>query len=198
MRNHGILAAFILAAAMAGGAAPLKADELHVDKTAANRARFTATYAGQTFGGTTGKIDGYVFWKSADPDSGLFEGSDLYVEVDLNSLDTGIGLRNHHMKENYLHTGKYPFAAFKGKILKSARPGGGDRLVNVEGVMTIHGVGRPLALTGRVDVAGDRYRLSCSFPVDIREYGIEVPSLMGMKVSPVLTIDMDVMLIKFR
>lgn len=174
----------------------LPGGELHVDKAAANRVAFTARFMGETFQGTTGKIDGYVAWNGADPDSGGVEGSDLYFEVDLNSLDTGIGMRNNHMRENYLITDTYPYAAYKGKIVKAARPGGSEMLVDVDGVMTIHGTGKPLRVTGRVRVDGDRYRLTCSFPLDIRDFGIEVPSLMGMKVGPVVQLDMDVMLVQ--
>jgi len=34
-------------------------------------------------------------------------------DVDLNTLDTGIGMRNNDMKEDFLETGKYPSATFK-------------------------------------------------------------------------------------
>jgi len=176
----------------------MEAAELHVDKTASNRVKFTASYAGQTFEGSTPKIDGYVFWKSADPEAGRFEGSDLYFEVDLNSLDTGIGLRNRHMREDHLETDKFPYASFKGKLVKAARPGGADFLVNAEGVMRLHGADKAIAVTGRVRVDGERYHLSCTFPLDIREFGIEVPSLMGMKVAAVLDMDVDAALVKVK
>lgn len=198
MRIHGILTASILAGVLVGSTVVLKADELHVDKTAANRVRFTASFAGETFDGTTAKIDGYAFWKIADAGSGLIEGSDLYFEVDLNALDTGIGLRNHHMKENYLHTAKYPYASFKGRIVKAAKTAGADTLVNVEGVMTLHGTEKPLAVTGRVSAEGDRWHLMCAFPLDLRDFRIEVPSMMGMKVGKVMNIDLDVSLKKVK
>jgi polyisoprenoid-binding protein YceI len=176
----------------------LTADELDVDKAASNRAAFTAKFMGETFQGVTGKIDGYVFWKSADPDRGAFEGSDVYFEVDLNALDTGIDMRNHHMKENYLHTEKYPFAGYKGKIVKAAKQGDREFLVDVEGVMTIHGATKLLSATGRVTTNGNRYRLTCTFPLDLRDYGIEIPSLMGMKVGELLNMDLDIQLVKTK
>jgi polyisoprenoid-binding protein YceI len=134
-----------------------------------------ATFAGETFDGSTPKVDGYAFWKSADLEKGIMEGSDLHFEVDLNSLNTGIGLRNNHRKGNYLDTKKYPFAAFKGRIVKAARAGDADSLVNAEGVLTIHGTDKPLAVTGRVSVNGDRYHLSCVFP--LHPGGDEPPGL---------------------
>lgn len=197
--SHSSLAWTLAAAAVCfTGGLHLAADELHVDKAAANRVSFTARFMGETFDGVTSRIDGYVFWKGTDPETGLLTGSELYFEVDLNALDTGIGLRNHHMQDNYLKTDAYPYAAFKGIVAKTVRQGPADILVAVEGTLSLHGRERPLAVTGRVTVDGERYRLSCTFPLDIRDYGIEVPSLMGAKVDPHLSMGVDVTLLKVK
>jgi len=181
-----------------GIAVPAASDELHVDKTAANRVSFTARFMGETFDGVTSKIDGYVFWKGADPSTGMLSGTDLYFEVDLNALDTGIGLRNHHMQDDYLKTDKFPYAAFKGTVTKMVRQGATDTLVAVEGKLSLHGQDHPLAVTGRVTMDGERVRLTCTFPLDIRDHGIEVPSLMGAKVDPNLSMSVDVTLLKVK
>ncbi len=181
---------FLAAAPLRGGG------ELHVDREAPNRARFTASFMGETFDGSTSRIDGYVFWTGTDPRTGLPMGSAVYFEVDLNALDTGIGLRNRHMRENHLETDKHPYAFFKGKIARLARQGDTDALVVVEGTLTVHGKERPLAVTGRVAVSEGRYRLTASFPLDIRDFGIRVPSLMGAKVSPRMDLDLDVTLVE--
>jgi polyisoprenoid-binding protein YceI len=189
----GLAAALVLA-----GAARLAADELHVDKAAANRVGFTARFLGETFDGATSKIDGYAFWKGTDPESGAPQGSALYFEVDLNALDTGIGLRNRHMQDDYLKTDQFPYAAFKGTVTKTVRQGPADTLVAVEGKLSLHGREQALAVTGRVTVDGERYRLTCAFPLDIRDYAIQVPSLMGAKVDPVLSMSMDVTLVRVK
>ncbi|MBK9304990.1 MAG: YceI family protein [bacterium] len=45
------------------------------------------------------------------------------MDVDLAALDTGIGLRNRHMRENHLETDRFPQAVFRGaRILKPGRP----------------------------------------------------------------------------
>ena len=86
------------------------ADELQVDKSKTNVVKFTAKAPSflslapvvGSFDGVTAKIDGYVFWTGSDMKSD----SELYLEVDLNSLDTGIGLRNRHMRENRCALGR--------------------------------------------------------------------------------------------
>lgn len=40
--------------------------------------------------------------------------SDFYT--DLSTINTGLGLRDRHMRENYLETKKYPSVEFVGKI----------------------------------------------------------------------------------
>ena len=58
------------------------------------------------FEGESSNLNGLV-----DLDKNLL---DFYL--DLNTLDTGIGLRDRHMRENYLETEEFPFAEFTGKI----------------------------------------------------------------------------------
>ena len=195
MKHRLMVRAWWMAVLVAAVGGPLIAGELHVDKTAPNRVSFTARFMGETFDGVTGRIDGYVYWKSLDPSQGVAEGSAIYFEVDLNTLDTGIGLRNQHMREDYLKTGRYPYAAFKGRMGKMVRQGETDALVTVEGTMSIHGKDHPVTATARVTAAGERYAVSCSFPLDIRDYGIEVPSLMGAKVDPMMTIEVNATLV---
>lgn len=187
-----------LAAAALLWASGARGEEWHVDLEAANRVGFAARFMGETFDGVTSKIDGYVFWKGTEQESGALLGSDLYFEVDLNALDTGIGLRNRHMRENYLETDKFPYAAFKGAVTKMVPQGADGILVAVEGKLSLHGRERALAVTGRVTADGERYRLTCAFPLDIRDHAIEVPSLMGAKVDPVLSMSMDVTLVRVK
>ena len=65
-------------------------------------------------------------------------------EVDLASIDTGIPLRNQHMRDNFLETKKYPKAIFKVKNLDLKT---GAKLIdgktiklNATGDFTVHGV----------------------------------------------------------
>jgi polyisoprenoid-binding protein YceI len=45
-----------------------------------------------------------------------FEKNLVDFYIDLNTLKTGILLRDKHMRENYLETEKFPFAEFTGKF----------------------------------------------------------------------------------
>jgi polyisoprenoid-binding protein YceI len=85
--------------------APTHAQEL---KTSEGKIEFIFKASLNDFTGTSEKLNGLI---------NLSEGLlDFYI--DLNPLKTGIGLRDKHMRENYLETKEFPFAEFIGKINK--------------------------------------------------------------------------------
>ena len=78
---------------------------------------FTSRTAIDEFEGTTERVDGLVLLDT-DELTDLTGGIDteIYFEVDLSSLETGIGMRDRHMRDNYLEVSQYPYAAFGGTI----------------------------------------------------------------------------------
>lgn len=127
------------------------------------------------------------------------------VTVDVASLDTGIPLRNEHMRGT-IQADKYPTATFKvsklqvaGNKLKANTPVTGT----VTGQMTLHGVTR--TLTAPVELtylpqedanyrAGDWVLMNASFPLKLSDYKIELPKpVLGVKVADELSIDFTAM-----
>lgn len=98
--------------------------------------------------------------------------------VDLNKLDTGLSLRNKHMKEIYLETKKYPKAKLVLKPIKN-----GDKTFN--GSFTLHG--KTKLVTGKVLHASND-KLEASFEVNIKDYNIQEPSFKGIIIGDVLTV----------
>jgi hypothetical protein len=105
------------------------------------------------------------------------------------------------MRDNYLETKRFPFAAFSGRIetLEPAAPGR-FRVVAVGG-LAIHGVERSRQIECRVDPAGtapatesEDLRVRCSFPVALPDHQISIPRLMFMRINEVVELDVDVYL----
>ena len=109
------------------------------------------------------------------------------LSFDLNTLKTGIDMRDRHMKEKYLETGKFPqakltFASWPvpEAILKG--PGEmGD--VPLKAMLTLHGETKPiegkLKLRRRdATVSGD-----AEFTIKISNFGIAIPSFTGITVA---------------
>lgn len=66
------------------------------------------------------------------------------VVIDAKSVNTGYALFNEHIQaEDYFHTAKYPTITFKSGSMKFD----GDKLVAVNGDLTVKGVTKPVTLT---------------------------------------------------
>ena len=79
-----------------------------------NLVKFTSSTSLLDFDGITSNIDGYIYWEG---DKIFGEKNEIYFEVDLNSVETGIGKRDRDMREDVLETDKYPKTWYKGKII---------------------------------------------------------------------------------
>ncbi|MFZ1290331.1 MAG: YceI family protein [Melioribacteraceae bacterium] len=156
----------------------LVASEFHVKKTEKNSVKFISDAPIENFEGVTNNIDGYLYYEIE-----LTNNSQLHFEVDLRTLDTGIGLRNRHMRENYLETDEYPMAAFSGKIVKAEKLSENKYKVNVSGEMNIHGVNKKQNIDGTVEFIDDEIKITTNFIVKLTDHKIDVPSLMFMKID---------------
>ena len=163
--------------------------ELHVKQDTNNLVKFISDAKIETFEGVTNNVDGYMYWEGDD----LTNKSQLYFEVDLTTLDTGIGLRNRHMRENYLETDKYRFTNFSGKVTNAEKTSDSTYDVEAEGTISIHGVIKPLMVTGTVTKSGEKdYNIKTKFEVKLPDFNIEVPSLMFLKINEVIKVQLDV------
>ncbi|MBK7981367.1 MAG: YceI family protein [Ignavibacteriae bacterium] len=156
----------------------LNASEFHIKKSDKNSVKFISDAPIEDFEGVTNKIDGYLYFENE-----IDNNSQLHFEVDLRTLDTGIGLRNRHMRENYLETEKYPMAVYEGKIVRSEKITENKYKVFVNGEINIHGVTRKQNVEGTVEIIGDEIIISTNFIVKLSDHKIEVPSLMFMKID---------------
>lgn len=122
------------------------------------------------FTGKSSKLNGLI-----DLDKNLL---DFYV--DLNTLKTGIGLRDSHMRDNYLETKKYPFAEFTGKLESIPIMAVGEsRPVVAKGVFKIHGVQKEISVKGTIKMlSANELLLDASFPILLGDFKIEIPSVV--------------------
>jgi len=171
-----------------GGAA----QAFQVDRGAANVVRFVSRAATEEFEGVTERIDGYVTLDAPVlAPGGGGDATEVYLEVDLGSLDTGIGLRNRHMRDRYLEVSRYPYATFEGKITRREAGGADTVRVTAHGTLTLHGVERPRDLTCAVTPSGAGYRARCAFEVLLSEHQIEIPKVMFLKLANEIGLDLD-------
>jgi len=167
-----------------------------VDTTQVNEVRFVSDAPIEDFEGVTDRVDGYVFWPgdTLTADGPLLE-SELYFEVPLDALDTGIDMRNRHMRENYLHTEKFPYVSFRGRIERVASGADSVWQVTANGTFSLHGVEQSREIECAVTQRGRTYHLNSNFEVRLTDHEIEIPSLMFLKINEVIKVRLDVHLV---
>jgi polyisoprenoid-binding protein YceI len=178
-------------AVLAATAALLFATVLHaadfvVKPGSPNQIVFTSKAATETFQGKTDKMQGRIAFDPAQ----FGDSVTVHLEVDMASLDTGIGKRNQHMRDNHLETGKYPKAIFDGATLQNpngdALTVGKPLMFPVEGAFTLHGVTRRLRATVEVVLKDEKtLEFKTSFPVPLADYKISRPKFLFLKLGEV-------------
>lgn len=149
----------------------------------------------ENFTGQTHGVTGTLFF---DPATKTGSGK---VVVDLGGLDTGIPMRNEHLRsEMWLNTGKFPQAVFETTKVKHRS---GDEF-DVEGKLTIHGVTRTVNARAKVRYMpesdatkkamfmGDVLNVKTSFKIKLSDYGVKIPEMAAGKVSNEVGITLNV------
>ena len=190
-RRAGVLGLAVVLAICADTTAG-SAQEFQVDQSRDRLVRFTSRASIEEFDGVTDRIDGYVLLDGATlgPATGG-DDTEFHLEVDLASLDTGIGLRNRHMRDNYLEVAKFPYATFSGHIVRTEETASGDYRVTAVGGFTVHGVERPRELTCRVTPMSAAYHVVCAFEVLLTDHQIEIPKVMFLKLANEIRLELD-------
>lgn len=116
-------------------------------------------------------------------------GGDLVV--DLRTLDTGIGLRNTHLRDAYLEVGKGD--GFEKAVLSNLKLGDVDPetfqgRTAFTGDLALHGA--KVQVTGEAEIRreGKSFRVNATFPVRISDYGIAKPQYLGVGVRDVVQV----------
>lgn len=110
-------------------------------------------------------------------------------DVDLDQFDTGIELRNRHMKEKYLETAKFPKATLEIESVdlpKDWKPGIDISDASFKGKMTLKGTSKPVQ--GRLKVTGATMATEADFSLSLQDFPVGVPSYMGVTVADAVNI----------
>ncbi len=117
---------------------------------------------------------------------------DFYVDVQ--TLQTGIGMRDDDMLET-LEAEKYPFAGFYGELISDFNPTSNEpQKVTVKGEFTVHGVSNPVTISGTLQNVDEGLKLNASWKLNMKDYNIEPPGILFYRVSEVVDISIDALL----
>jgi polyisoprenoid-binding protein YceI len=174
------LVATALALAAAGIAAPAAQAPAWRVGTGEVVVRCPLTVGG-SFEAKTSALSGHVAADPAQP--GRLAGE---LSVDLTTLDSGIGLRNTHMREKYLETGRGD--GFNRAVLDDIRLGVPDvaafaGTTSFSGTLLVHGTRKPVRGDARLARSGSDVRVEATFPVTLPEFGVPKPRYLGVGVK---------------
>ena len=171
--------------------AVLLAGEWQVDKSADNRVVFTSEVVVLTFDGVTNQIDGFLYWEG---DSLFEKNSQFHFEVDLNSIETGIGKRDRDMRD-VLETNKWPLTYFEGTVVshKQVNDQPPTYEVTAKGQYFVHGIEQEREIPVTITLLNDgRMHVTGQFSVLLSDHQIKAPSLAAfVKVSDEIKVKVD-------
>jgi polyisoprenoid-binding protein YceI len=122
-----------------------------------------------TIAGKTTNITG-ILTKKDEKLSGNFS-------VDLTTLETGMDLRDDHMKNKYLKVGEFPKATL---ILPSFTP---EASGTVQGELLLKGVKKPIKIDYTLEKSGGSMAIKTNFELLLNDFKVGIPSFQGITVA---------------
>ena len=130
---------------------------------------------GGSFEARTKSISGEVAASAAEP--GSVSGS---LRVDLQTLETGIAVRDRHMRETYLEVEKGP--EFAVATFEQIRVEKMDGKSTFKGILLLHGQKQEVTGTADLQQRDGRIRVQAQFPIKVSAFQIPKPTYLGVGV----------------
>lgn len=118
------------------------------------------------------------------------------IFVKLDAFETGIGLRDKHMKEKYLETAKYPEAKLELTELRFpqsfAEESFSAESEPFKGTLTMREKTVPVAGTVSMKGSKDEVDMKFDFPLKTTDFKIDTPGFMGVTMANDVTVTAEV------
>lgn len=113
------------------------------------------------------------------------------ITFNLDTLKTGIGLRDEHMKEKYLQVKTHPLAKLRFNDfqlpLSWTLQNPALTTANFRATLSLHGIDREI--TGTYTIEGTQLKSKAQFEIKLSDFKIDIPVYMGVKVADVVKIN---------
>jgi len=130
---------------------------------------------------------------SLDEDKNILNGELFF---DLTTLNSGIDLRDEHLKNNYLEVDKYPKASLKITNLKLPELSSDDQIF--EGVLNLHGVDQKIKGIYALKKSSQIDSFQAEFKVNLISFKINIPSFQSITVAEEVLIKVNLPISKIE
>ena len=117
--------------------------------------------------------------------------SQLEFSVLIKGFEFDRALMQEHFNENYMESDKFPKATFKGKMLvdkKLLQQIDNDFKAQATGILTIHGVAKPVVVPVNISIKKGIMSCSVNFKVQPADYKISIPAIVADKINKEISI----------
>lgn len=154
--------------------------------------RFDADARLHTFTGVVGQLSGRVRLLSASRASEAA----ACVEINANSITTGIAMRDNTMRRSHLHTDRFPTILFTLSSVDLVEPkGNGHYTATLRGTLTLHGVTAPLLVPAKAALTEQRLVVEGTVPLRLSTFQIPIPSLLFIPMKDEVAVSFKVVAI---
>ena len=126
------------------------------------------------FTGVARDVDARIVVREQDD---AFSGQ-VDVRIDARTMTTGVGVRDRQMRQDFLHTDRFPAITFRGTVLPRARPGALAFPAVLRGDLTIMDVTREVEIPLRVTALADAYLAEGQVTVRMTDFRIPIPRFL--------------------
>jgi len=186
MKNNAIgafaIALMIVAAAPAGASDAYKVSSGEVTV-------MCPLTVGGSFEAKTKNLSGDV--TPATGEQGAARGA---LKVELQTLETGIGVRDRHMKDNYLEVAKGP--EFATAIIDDIRVEKLEGKTIFTGMLSLHGQKRKVTGAAELQEKDGKIRVQAQFPVKVSEFEIPAPTYLGVGVRDEIQVKVSLLAVR--
>jgi polyisoprenoid-binding protein YceI len=106
---------------------------------------------------------------------------------ELASLDTGIDLRNEHMKYKYLEISKYPKATVRFQDVPINKQG----KQTIPATLELHGIVKKIDLEAEMKPNGEAKTATASFKIKLTDFEIAIPEHLGIRIADEVTVNIE-------
>ncbi len=153
---------------------------------------YTSRDALASWKGTTKDVNGTV---SYDSQTGEFIAGE--VQIGLASLDSGNGLRDARMRNEFLQTDKFPKAIFTVKKIENFpkfsewKQWGNRQKGKMVGDLTIKNITKPVTFDAEAIYTGKELKITGMSKVKMTDFGITPPNFLLVTVEDTLGLEFD-------